>query len=178
MSDWSPAENLYAVAVSEARAWMDTIDLTARRMRSGDPFEQQLDARLFLLALRQLLYAADLEARVIKVLAPSARTKLRAARASFKSAVPGLTDARNVLVHFDEYARGAGDLQRKLTREGADVTEVARDYWPFGYDPGTGMIQLGPFQIQVENARLAARQLCHAIWMAAREVDAQGVDGR
>jgi hypothetical protein len=50
--DWSPVRNLYAIALSEAPRWTEAAQLTARRMRQGDAYEAQLDARLFLLALR------------------------------------------------------------------------------------------------------------------------------
>jgi len=174
-NDWSPSDNLYAVAVSETQRWTEAADLTAQRIRSGDPFQQQLDARLFLLALRQLLYAADLQQDTIELLAPNAQEALRAARADFDRAVPGLTDARNVLVHFADYARGAGREQKKLIRQGADLVAVARNFWPFGYDPRTGKINLGPYQIEVGSACIHAKQLCMAVWMAARAVDAYGV---
>jgi hypothetical protein len=169
---WSPAQNLYAVALSEAQQWNDAVRLIARRIRS-DPVEAQLYARMFLLTLRQLLYAVDLEQYAIERSAPSAKESLRAARGKFERSVPGLTDARNVIVHFDQFARGDGKRQRDLVKKGADATVIARDFWPFGYDPQTGNIQVGPHHINVENAVSEARLLLHAIWEATRAFDAQ-----
>ncbi|MGW0808068.1 hypothetical protein [Nonomuraea sp. NPDC002799] len=64
--NWSPADNPYAIAVSEAQWWMHTVDLAILRMREGDgrwtsPFtSEQIDSRQ-LVALRQILTAAELE---------------------------------------------------------------------------------------------------------------------
>jgi hypothetical protein len=64
-------------------------------MFDGHPYEQQLDARLFLLALRELLYAVDMELKEVKRLAPDAHGGLAAARARFEDAVPDLVNARS-----------------------------------------------------------------------------------
>jgi hypothetical protein len=146
-------------------------------MRHGDLVEQQLDARLFLLAVRELLYAVHMELSAVKRLAPHARKPLAAALAAFNRSVPGLTEARDVIVHFGEYARGGGKLQQNLIHEGANAVEVARDFWPFGYDPHTGKIQIGPYLIDAEEAYAAARQLVHAVAVAAWQIDAQGDQG-
>src|SRR5260370_2387481 len=54
--DWSSADNLGAVALSEANAWRRALDLCASRVHDGGE-DQQMDARMFLLALRQ--YCVD-----------------------------------------------------------------------------------------------------------------------
>src|SRR5260370_12849772 len=54
--DWSSADNLGAVALSEANAWRRALDLCASRVHDGGE-DQQMDARMFLLALRQ--YCGD-----------------------------------------------------------------------------------------------------------------------
>lgn len=174
-ASWSPAQNLYSVALSEAQQWNDTVHLIAKRMLS-DPVDAQLYARVFLLALRQILYSADLEQHVIEQQSPSASKALRAARVKFEHSVPGLTDARNIIVHFDKYAQGSGNLQRDPVKKGMSPTRVAHDFWPFGYDPHTGNIQVGPYQINVENAVAEARMLLHAIWEAARTIDTSALD--
>jgi hypothetical protein len=170
---WSPARNLYAIALSEAQRWVEAALLTARRMRSGDPYEVQLDARLFLLALREVLYAVDLEQAEVKCLAPDARGPLKAARARFETSVPGVTAARDMIVHFDQYARGTGVEQRKLTSKGADQEAVARDFWNLSYDRHTDAIQAGPYRISVESAVKEARLLCHAMGRATQAIDAR-----
>jgi len=50
ISGWSPADRPGAIAISEAGAWRRALDLCATRIRTGDPLDQQTDARLFLLA--------------------------------------------------------------------------------------------------------------------------------
>lgn len=170
---WSPADSPYAIAVSEAWWWTRTASLCAQRIRDGRGPQQQIDTRLFIMALRELLYAADMEQRAIRHLDASVRKALGQARAKFDQAVPGLTDARNILVHFDEYAVGGGAQQRKPCNEhGVDPVDAAREFWPFGYDPATGRVRVGPYELDIEAATDQARQLHQNIYMAARAVDA------
>jgi len=76
----------------------------------------------------------------------SDRAHLDRAIEDFDVAVPDARHARDVLEHFDEYARGEGRLQRKAIREfGIDVYEAAARYWGGGYDPTTEQITEGPF---------------------------------
>lgn len=171
---WSPADNPYAIAVSEGQWWMWTAELCARRIREGRDPDRQIDTRQFIMALRQLLYAAEMEKREVQHLDPAVLQALGEARQHFDQSVPGLTDARNVLVHFDEYARGEGKLQHKLRKQGVDAATAARQFWTFGYDPATGSVQVGPYEINIEQARLQARQLFRAIYTAAQAVDAAG----
>jgi hypothetical protein len=99
---WSPADNPYAIAVSEAQWWLWTAELCARRIREGRDPDRQIDTRLFIVALRQLLYAAEMEKRAVRHLDRAVRRALREACKKFDQAVPGLTDARDVLVHFHD----------------------------------------------------------------------------
>lgn len=48
---------------------------------------------------------------------------------------------------------------------------MARAYWRFAYDPSANTVALGPWTIHVDTAARAASELCHAIHMAAHEVD-------
>lgn len=172
LGTWSPADNPYAIAVSEAQWWMETAELCARRIREGRDPDRQIDTRLFIVALRQLLYAAEMEQLEVKHLNPAVRRALGEACKHFDLAVPGVTHARDVLIHFDRYARGEGNRQRKLLDQGVDAAAAARQFWTFGYDPTTGTAQVGPYEINIEQARRQARQLFRAIYTAARAVDA------
>jgi hypothetical protein len=65
-SDWSPADNPYAIAVSQAQLWRDVIVLTVHRMRDEDDdrvmwSSRQLDAHVLVMTLQQLLTAEQLE---------------------------------------------------------------------------------------------------------------------
>ena len=146
---------------------MRTVDLCARRIREGHDPSRQIDARLLIVALSLLVRAAAMEAAAIEQEDAAVRDRLEQARARFDELVPGLSDARNVLTHFDEYARGHGRLQRGDN----DRAAAARHFWGFGYDPANGNIVLGPYQIDVEQAVVQAHQLFTALYAAAQAVD-------
>jgi hypothetical protein len=166
---WSPAGNPYAIAVSEAWWWLRTVNLCAHRIREGHDPDRQIDARLFVLALSQLVRAAEMEAAAIRNEDNSMRAGLETAQLRFDELVPGLLAARNVLTHFDEYARGAGHLQRAND----DPITAARQFWAFGYDPASGSVVVGPYRIQVDDAAKEAIGLFNALYAAARAFDAR-----
>ena len=66
-ADWSPADNPYALAVSEAQWWQRAARLGVLRLRDADDrriswfSSRQIDARQLVFALRQLLHAERLE---------------------------------------------------------------------------------------------------------------------
>lgn len=102
---------------------------------------------------------------------PAVSQALTEARARFEQDLPDIKRMSDALVHFDEWSRGAGKYgpQRKARDASAALRDVAREYWSFGYDPSAGTVSLGPFH--VDAADRAARELCHAIYVAARKVD-------
>jgi len=163
---WSPADNLHAIAMSEANAWRRALDLCAVRTKSGG-LDQQIDARLFLLALRQFLKAAQLASDAVK--GSAEEQALAAAQDQFNGATPGAKDACDVIEHFREYAKGKGDLQQGGRRAGRqnDPVAAARD-WPLSYDPGTDRVLLGHNEIGVAAACEQAKLLQLAIWRAVR----------
>jgi len=175
--DWSPADNPYAIAVSEAQWWRNAARLAVLRMRDDDDrriawfSSRQIDARQLICALRQLLAAEQLEQVALAALGidPAVSQALTEARARFEQALPDIKHMRDALVHFDEWSRGAGKYgpQRKARDAGAALRDVAREYWSFGYDPSAGTVSLGPFRIHIDAADRAARELCHAICRSA-----------
>lgn len=182
-SDWSPADNPYAIAVSEGQWWLSTINLTASRLddpvdpRSGPVGSRQVDARLLVVALAQTLNAERLEQHALLQLGadPAIGLQLAAARERFLSAVPGIQEMRNALVHFDDWARGEGrGRQRAAKAAGTSQRDVARDSWGFAYDARARCIRLGLAHIDVDTAVRAARDLYRAIYAAATEVDRRG----
>jgi hypothetical protein len=172
MSDasWTPAENLPAVALSEANAWKEAVMLCAARVRAGG-LGQQTDARLFLLALRLLLRARVLAWKAVKQCAGAERI-LAEARTQFDDACPGAKDACDVIEHFGEYASGGANLQGGggVVRPGP-----AREYWPLDYDPRTGRIRLGPFEVDVTAVCEQAKLLQRSIWQAVRTFEDAGI---
>ena len=178
--EWSPADNPYAIAVSEAQWWRDAARLAIVRMRRdvderlGWFSSRQIDARNLILALRQLLRAERLEQLALGALDVdrSVGETLRRAAERFTVDLPGIEEMRDALTHFDEWSRGLGKGPQATQRnEGQDPRDVARHFWRFGYDPGAGTVSFGPYAIDLDVADRAALELCVAIYQAARAVD-------
>jgi hypothetical protein len=185
--DWSPADNPYSIAVSQSQLWRDTVRLTTRRMRDEDEHgagwfsSQQLDAHVLVMTLRQLVTAEELERVALDELGidTAVRDALAHARRRFEDALPGIKDMRDALMHFDEWSRGRGrGPQEDRVKAGEALRDVARDYWPFGYDPNGGTVSFGPYTIDVSVAEQAADELCQAIYTAARAVDDRNIAER
>jgi hypothetical protein len=179
-TDWSPADNPYAIAVSQSQLWRDVVRLTALRMRDEDDrragwfSSRQLDAHVLVMTLRQLLTAEQLEQFALKALGmdPAVGVTLAAARQRFEDALPGIKDMRDALMHFDEWSRGEGRGPQKERRAANEaLRDIARDYWRFGYDPNAGTVSFGPYTIDIDVAERAAVELFRAIYLAAHEVD-------
>jgi hypothetical protein len=178
--DWSPADNPYAIAVSQSQLSRDIVRLTILRMRDDDDrragwfSSRQLDAHVLVMTLRQLLTAEQLEQVAFEELGIDAAVceALTQARKKFEDALPGIKDMRDALMHFDEWSRGKGrGPQKDRVKAGEALRDVARDYWRLGYDPGAATVSFGPYTIHIDVAEQAARDLCQAIYTAAREVD-------
>lgn len=179
--DWSPADNPYAIAVSQSQLWRDVVRLTVLRMREADDrrvgwfSSRQLDAHVLVMTLRQLLTAEQLEQAALAELGidPAVGAALASARKQFEDALPGIKDMRDALMHFDEWARGKGRYgpQAERRKAGDALRDIAREYWRFGYDPNAGTVSFGPYMIDIDVAEHAAAELCSAVYMAAREVD-------
>lgn len=178
--DWSPADHPYAIAVSEARWWLSTVQVAAGRLDDGDDVRafpmssRQIDARHLVLALSQLLKAEHLEQLALDELQMDSAVKnaLREVRSAYLEALPGLLEMRNALTHFEDWSRGQGHgPQRLLISGGQKQRDVARDYWGFGYDASIRIVRLGPYRIEIDGAVRAATHLHRAIYAAARAVD-------
>lgn len=178
--DWSPADNPHAIAISEAQWWQKAVRLAVLRLQeSDDPriswfSSRQIDARLLVFALRQILNAERLAAVAMDArgVDAAAREALARARQKFEDALPGVKDMRDALMHFEEWSRGQGrGPQRDRRDAGAALRDVAREYWGFGFDPNAGTVSLGPYTIRVDIADQAAAELSWAIYQAARAVD-------
>ena len=177
---WSPADNPYAIAVSQAQLWRDIVRLTVTRMRDEDDrragwfSSRQLDAHVLVMTLRQLLTAEQLEQVALEelVIDIAVREALAQARERFEASLPGIKHMRDALTHFDEWSRGKGrGPQKDRVKAGEALRDVARDYWDFGYDPDASTVSFGPYTIHIDVAERAAHELCRAIYAAARQVD-------
>jgi predicted RNA-binding Zn ribbon-like protein len=100
------------------------------------------------------------------------RDRLNSEIETFDEAVPAAKDARDVIEHFDEYARGEGKLAKQAREDLAiDAFEAAARYWGGGYDPATEKLTEGPFEILVPDAISAAERMHAAIYSAGRAID-------
>ena len=174
---WSPARAPYAIAVSQSTWAIQAAQLFAADARRTTGTQQQIYARQIFGQLSALRRCAEMLARELKRLAidESQRGRLDREIETFDAAVPAAKHGRDILEHFDDYARGEGRLQRSAIRDlGLDVYQAAATYWGGGYDPATEELTEGPFTLVVPLALDAAAQLQRAIYAAARAVDAAG----
>ncbi|MCM2416790.1 hypothetical protein [Streptomyces sp. RKAG293] len=176
--DRSPADNPYAIAVSEAGLLKATVVLTVQRMHSDDQptgwfGSRQIDARTLIVALRQLLAAVKLEQIALKALGmgPGVVDALELAQQRYEAALPAIKHVRDGLTRFEDWARGKGGGPQAGAREVGAPRDVARDSWSFRYDSATDTVMMGPFTLLVGAAIPAATELCAAICTAARAVD-------
>ncbi|OWV09584.1 hypothetical protein B5D80_09350 [Micromonospora wenchangensis] len=173
---WSPAHHPESIAVTEAQWWVWTLRLCARRLDEQElglwlPDPRQIDARQFVVALRQVEYATRLMLKgTLLDCCPAARAKLEAARERFLDKVPGAIAARDILIHFHDYALGEGTRQKQQKKRDGAVA-AARDHWGGGYDPATGEFKLGPHRINIKRALEEAEVLSDAIYLAAKAFD-------
>ncbi len=172
---WSPAHNPYAIAVSQSWWTIQALLLFASKARSEFGEEQQIYARQIFGQLRLLRICAEMQAKELVRTGVSDihRHRLDRAIEEFDEATPGAKAARDILEHFDEYARGEGRLQQQAIRErGLDAYDAASLYWGGWYDPATEQITEGPFVIDVGAALKVSVGLHQAIYAAGRAVDA------
>ena len=178
---WSPARNPYAIAVSQSWWAMKAVLRFAADARAAHGPAQQIYARQIFGQLRLLHRCALMQA---KELARLDMDRIHCEQLQdeidvFETAVPNAKSARDILEHFDEYARGDGRLQRDAMNElGIDVFEAAAMFWGGGYDPRTEEITEGPFVVAVPQAVEASQRLHAAVYRAARAVDATELDDR
>lgn len=120
--DWHPADNLDAVGVSEPGWWLRALVLTADRLHTPPEGmigpDKQVDARFFILALERF------RTTIVKIAAPrlpdEAQGRATVALAAFDQIAgrEAIAQARNVLMHSDEYLAGNGFAQRRTPAQG------------------------------------------------------------
>lgn len=174
---WSPARAPYAIAVSQSLWSLQAAALFAADARRSTGTPQQIYARQIFGHLRPLRRCAEMQARELERLSidETQRARLDREIERFDEAVPAAKPVRDLLEHFDDYARGKGRLQREAMRNlGVDVYEAAAMYWGGGYDPATEELREGPFTLVIPRALDGAEQLQRAIYAAGQAVDAAG----
>lgn len=172
---WSPARDPYAIAVSQSWWALQALLLFASRARSAFGHEQQIYARQIFGQLRLLRLCAEMQAKELENLGvdDAHLDHLDQAIKEFDQATSDAKFARDMLEHFDEYARGEGRLQQKAIRDlGLGVYEAATLYWGGGYDSTTQQLREGPFVIDIPAALAASEELHRAIYIAGKAVDA------
>jgi hypothetical protein len=172
---WSPAGNPYAIAVSQSQWALWAAELFARDAKKNDgDTRSQIYARQIFGQLRALHRCAEMMTRELERLGvdEAARDHLRHAIESFDAEVPGAKPARDIVEHFDEYARGEGKLVKQAMRDlNIDAYEAAAMYWGGGYDTTTEEVTEGPFVVAIPAALEAAKRLQRAIYTAGQAVD-------
>jgi len=121
--------------------------LFATEARNARYHRQQIYARPIFGQLRLLRLCARMQADELESLGASevVRDRPDPTIEEFDIETPDALAARNMLEHFDDYARGKGVLQKRAIRkEGLSVYEAAAVYWGGGYDPVTERITEGP----------------------------------
>lgn len=160
---------LPSVATAHLGVWHRAVQLQADRIldASSPPVARQTDAYMFVQALRQVLRASDLMKRALD--GDSRSELVEAAIAEFNNAVPRAKDARDVLDHFDDYARGVGSLSHPgirdaKKREARSSAQTASEYTIY-YERGSDdhyVLHVGDIAIDVALAREAASRLAEA----------------
>jgi hypothetical protein len=161
---------LPSVASAHLGIWHRAVVMQAERVLDAavPPVTRQTDAYLFVQALREVLRAAELMKRA---LADDTRAEaVLRAMAEFDAAVPRAKDARDVLDHFDDYARGIGLLSHPgvrdpKRREMMSSAEAASQFTIF-YERGDEdhyILHIGDIAIDIAQARDAANRLADEV---------------
>lgn len=154
-----------------AAAWSSAVDGQAARVLPVglETAAYQTDVYLFILAVREVLRCAEWAKDHVDGQRDGDRSRnLNSAVAAFDAAVPGATDVRDILTHFDEYERGKGTLQKKgLARSAPGL--VANQL--FERDGETTKLHLLGYTVDVATARDAASTLAGAVITALADDD-------
>ena len=144
--DWSRADHPEAIALSEIQWWAWAAELSVRRVRTGQGPQQQIDARFLVLSLAQLRTSAriGLDVPNRQVYTEPAAAELAQAIARFDQVVPDVKDARDVLVHLDDYTVGHGRMQKPKQTHQIEKRSLATEYTSgVGYYPPDDEVRVG-----------------------------------
>lgn len=181
-------DHLPSVGFEQLSIWQRAVSQQAERLASsaGTALDVQADVYLFTQALRQVLRAADLVAEGL--VGDPRRSAVEKAIARFMAEVPDAKNARDVLDHFDDYARGIGQLSHPTARNARDrkraaSAEAAREYRISieRDDMGACVLRLGAIALNASTAKDASERLAAAVfgvwWESAEDSDVADLVG-
>lgn len=165
--DLPPVHNL---AINAAFTWVRAAMEQATRLLRGASY---WEAYVLLLSLRQVLRAAEM-AQSSTFQSRRARQILSDAVRRFKSDLPDLVDARDIIEHFDRYAVGKGDLQRDDRDADPSLTdaELANRYAARLEGPwGEPILRVGTRALEITKVIEACDRLFKRMFAAAKAED-------
>ncbi|MEU4806600.1 hypothetical protein [Actinosynnema sp. NPDC023587] len=142
--------------------WYRAVTMQAERVldTNRDHVDRQIDGYQFVHVLRQALRAACM---LRDHLTGPAQAVAQAAVSRFEVAAPDAKNARDVLDHFDDYARGTGNLSHPgVPAKRRQPTEQAARQFNVFYELGANgryILHLGSLSIDVVGAQQACSDL-------------------
>lgn len=176
---WRYLDHPAALGFSHLGKWSMAVAQQAERvLDSGrDMALRQTDGYLLVLALRQVLRAAYMvRDGLTDENRPEQADVARVALEAFEHLVPDAKNARDVLDHFDDYARGLGNLSHPgVSRPRRSATEEAARSFEIFYEAGGEghyVLHLGSLTIDVAEAQRAVEELHSAMHTAIGLIEA------
>ena len=144
-----PAGRLAAYGIGACYTWYRVLAAQADRLAESGFVPE---GYVFVIALRNLRRAAALVASALT--AAEDQRAAAAALAEFDRALPGSKEARDILEHFDDYARGTGALQRH--QQAPAQFPVAVHIRPAASGGQQMVLCVGDFTVPIADAATAA----------------------
>ncbi|GID32919.1 hypothetical protein [Paractinoplanes brasiliensis] len=157
------------LAINSAWTWGRSSRLQAERLLDGSSI---WDAYLLMVALRQMIRAAEMAQKSLQK--RQAQQILNSALKRFRTDLPELVDARDIIEHFDEYAVGKGALQEADRAADPTLTdfELAQQYTTrLEGTLNEPTVWVGHRAIEVAKVQPAVQRLFNKMWAAAKAED-------
>ena len=154
------SERLAAEGLAACYIWNRVLATQADRLASTGFVPE---GYVFILALRNLRRAAALVASALTQ--TKDRQAANAALVEFDLSLPGAKQARDILEHFDDYARGVGNLQRRQPEPVSFPVTV--DVGPAAGGGRQMVLNVGEFAVPIADAAATACRLHADIYAAA-----------
>lgn len=146
--NWDRLDNLPAIAMKHLQQWQTAVVQQADRALDSERPDsvREVDAFLLAQALRQVIRAAEMLADTLSD--TSQQTGARAAIATFDTDVPAAKAIRDILDHFDDYARGVGNLAHPGVRRAHRVPSEAAAMM---FEPECELLPTGDLRLHCGN---------------------------